>query len=530
MISLAACRVVAALVTLACSGAVAAAVPGLQGLDSYIERTSEHWKGVGVAVAVVQGEQIIYARGFGVRELGDDAKVDADTLFQVGSTTKGFTTTALGMLVDEGKLAWDDAAIDHFPGFQLYDPWVTRHLTVRDMVSHRSGIAGVRYNLMAVMNEDQALAQLRFSEPVGAFRDSYHYSNLMFGSAGRIVQHVSGRSWHEFVKQRIFVPLGMNRSGTSPYDFWDARYVAPAFIGDAAAGKVSARDARDRNVAMPHIADRNGSVVTLPWRSYDNAAAAGSIVSSANDMAKWLMLHLSEGRVAGRQLLKQQTVDELHTVQNLHVRNDFPIPTQAALGWFRGEYRGTAYLQHGGGVIGFPAFVAMLPERRLGVVVLANVLYMKEQPSFAMHNAIALHVFDRLLGVTETDWNERLSKYVREVWRPRQAAQEIERPVPIVAPSLALEEYAGNYVDRQRPTGALRLDVANGQLRLSFNGEGAFVGYLEPWYQNVFRLRSRSGLGDWLDVSGNGFVTFTVDAAGKVISLTAMEGELQRVR
>src|SRR5690606_4924670 len=182
------------------------------------------------------------------------------------------------------KLQWDDVVIDHYPAFQLHDPWVTRQLTVRDMVSHRSGIGGVRYNLMAVMGEDEALAQLRFSAPVGAFRDSYHYSNLMFGSAGRVVQNLAGSSWHDFVKQRIFAPLKMTRSGTSVYDFWDARHVAPTFIGDAPAGKVTARDARDPNVAMPHTADRDGAPVVLPWRSYDNAAAAGSIVSSAGDI------------------------------------------------------------------------------------------------------------------------------------------------------------------------------------------------------------------------------------------------------
>ncbi len=509
----------------------AAAAPDkrLAGADRYIEQVRADWDNVGAAVAVVRGNEVIYARGFGVRELGKSAKVDADTLFQVGSTSKAFTTAALGLLVDEGKVRWDDPVIDYLPGFQLPDPWLTRNLTIRDAVTHRSGIVGTPYFVMGVMDQDTTVRLLRYAPIEAAFRDSYRYSNPMYAVAGQVIEAASGMSWHEFVKRRLLRPLGMTRSGTSPYEFWDARFVTPTFFGSSAV-RPSITEARDDNVAMPHGWDESGKIIVLPWQSYDNAAAAGSIVSSVADMAHWLVLHLDEGRFEDKQILRKETVRELHAAQNLHTGPaQFPFedsPTSYAMAWRKAEYLGTPHLAHSGGIVGFPAYAALLPERRLGVVVLANgPKGVRDQYTF--HKAIAFWIFDRLLDAPQRAWNREFLGKMQQVRREAQQEEEKlrqSRPAN-TPPSLPLEGYAGVYEDRKGHSGPVSVRVENGRLVLRFAGEGAFSADLEPWHHDVFRLHPQSSVAD---VLGPKFATFTLDAAGQVAAMSAFDATFER--
>ncbi len=528
-------RCVAALVlcaTLATSLAAPGAAPNkaLDGLDIYIEQVRRDWKNVGVAVAVVQGSQVIYARGFGVKEIGKPDKIDADTLFQVGSTSKAFTTAALGLLVEEGKIRWDDPIVDHLPGFQLQDPWLTRHLTIRDAISHDSGIADSRYSSLGNMDLDGVIRQLRSISAEAPFRNSFRYSNLMYATAGKIVEAASGMAWREFVQRRLLQPLGMSRSASTPLKFWDAKYLASTYLGSAPAGRVSLEDARDGNVAMPHAFDDRGSIQVLSWTNYDSKAAAGAIVASAMDMAKWLIPHLNNGRVGGRQLLSESTVRELHETQNLHGRNDFPFDqtgTTYAMGWFRAEYRGNVHLSHGGGILGFPAHVAMLPEWKIGVVVLSN------GPQGAMfHEAIELAVFDRLLGSPRRDWNGEFLERARKARQQSQAAEDELRRArrADVRPSLQLDAYAGIYEDAERQTGRVHVRTVKGGLILAFEGEGAFSAPLEHWHGDIFRLRPKPGVLDALDSFGYQFVSFSADPSGRVASMSAFDAVFERLK
>ncbi len=503
-------------------------------LESYLERTRADWNNVGVAVAVVQGSGIVCARGFGAKELGQTACIDADTLFQIGSTTKAFTTAALGILVDERKVRWDDPVTDYLPEFQLQDPWLTRNLTIRDVVAHRSGISVTLYPFLSVMDSDQAIRQLRYVSPEARFRDSFLYNNLLYAVAGKVIEAASGMTWNRFIETRLLLPLRMNRSGTSPYDFWSARHVAPAIFGAAPAGCPRFNEARDGNVAMPHGWDENRSVVALPWQSYDNAAAAGSIVSSAADMAQWLVLHLNEGRFDDRQLLTRETARELHATQNLHAGANKFLFDEAresyAMGWWRTEYRGHAHLAHSGGIIGFPAYVALLPDRKMGVVVLSNgpkVANDEYTLEYLFHKAIALWVFDRLLGAPSRAWNQELLARFQSAQCDAQT-REVELGRSRLAdapPSLALAQYAGVFEDRSTHS-RLAVRVMNGTLMMSFTGEGAYAASLEPWHRDLFRLRSRAGVADALGVQ---FAAFAIDPAGQVTSMSALGATFSRV-
>jgi CubicO group peptidase (beta-lactamase class C family) len=495
----------------------------------YIEQVRADLGNVGVAVAVVHGDRVVFSQGFGVKEYGKPDKVGPDTLFEIGSTTKAFTPATLAILVDAGKLRWDDPVIDYLPGFQLQDPWLTRHLTVRDTVTHRSGIPDTPYFVLAAMSGEEAVRQLRYIPAEAEFRDSYRYSNLMFGVAGQIVAAVSGMSWQEFVKQRLLQPLQMSRSGASPYEFWDAKYVAPTFQGSAAVSRYSHKDARDGDVAVPHVISDGGTPQMIPWQSYDNAAGAGAIVSSANDMAHWIVMNLNEGRFEGRQILSPEVVKELHATQNLRGGDSrFPFEDAwegYAMGWNSSRYHERRLLTHGGGIIGFPAFVALMPQEKIGVVVLANSDQAAAGDNQALRKAIALRAFDDLLSQPRREWGREFLARAQRAGAERKEREKswLASRIPNAPASLSLDRYVGDYADQRLQSGPVKVKLVDGQLSLSFAGEGAYSATLEHWHHDVFRLL-RKGRGEtW------GFVSFAVDVTGKVASLAMFDGTFDRL-
>lgn len=511
--------------------ASAAKAGALAGLDRYIEQVRTQSDNVGLAVAVVRGDETIYAAGFGSREAGAAARVDADTLFEIGSLTKAFTAAALGTLVDDGKIGWDDAVIDHVPEFRIRDASLTASITIRDALAHRTGLLeeAVYYPFFGIMTGEQTVRELRHVTPDAAFRDSFRYNNVMYAAAGAVAAAASGRTWNDLIRQRLLQPLQMNRTGTSAYELWDARHVAPSLFGSAPANVPHANEARDPNVAMPHGHDANGAVVTIPWSSYDSAAAAGSMYSSATEMANWMRMHLNEGRFAGRQVLSPQVVQALHASQNLHVgSNQFPFDAASesyALGWSRAEYRGEVHLAHSGGIIGFPAYVALLPGKKLGVVVLSNGPTPRR---ITLHKTIALHVFDRLLGKPARDWNAEFSEQLRAVQEQAQQEEDrLQKSRPQNAqPSLPLDRYAGTYVDPIEQSNRVYVRAEKDTLTLTYPGAGAYKAGLQPWRDNQFRLLSGPGVSDVLHRE---FANFNVDALGQVTSMSAFGATLQRL-
>jgi CubicO group peptidase (beta-lactamase class C family) len=256
--------------------------------DAYAAQAMALWKVPGVAIAIVRNDSIIHSRGYGVRKLGAPEPVDVQTLFAIGSSSKAFTATALAMLVDEGKVRWNDKATLHLPGFQLYDSYATRDLTIRDLLSHRSGLS--RGDLMwygSAYSRDEILRRVRFLEPSWGFREQFGYQNIMYLAAGQVAARAAGMNWDDVIRTRIFQPLGMGASSTSI---------------TALAGLT--------NVAQPH-AEFDDTVRVVPYRNIDNIGPAGSINSNVTDMAQWVRFNLAKGKAGGKQLVSDGNMNEL---------------------------------------------------------------------------------------------------------------------------------------------------------------------------------------------------------------------------
>ena len=489
----------------------------LAGLDAYIAESMPDWDIPGLAVAVVHEGDVVFARGFGVKEVGRADPINARTLFQIGSVSKSFAAAAVGALVDEGLATWDDPVIDHLPWFRVKDPWITREITLRDLLSHQSGMPGAAYPVLAVVDARETAEGLRLLDNQGPLRQEYRYSNQAYGVAGLVVEAAAGMSWGAWVRERLLAPLEMRDTGTSPYDVWDSAHVAPTFLGSAPAGIPGIDDAPGRNVAMPHGVDRSGNRRVLSWQSYDNMQAAGSVVSNVVDLANWVRMHLDHGRFNGAPVLDSTTVSEMHASQ---VRMEpwllFADPGTGSygLGWARADFLGHAHISHSGGIFGFPAYVAMLPDANAGVVVLANgSMWTPYHP----HQDIGAWVFGQLLGVEGRDWHAEVMARTDAIHAQVETAltaREAGR-TDGTQPSLPLTGYTGRYQDEH---GAVTAHVVNGEtgLRVHFGAPGSFSGDMEHWHHDVFQLHYDGGDGQ---AYGSSFVTFTIGPDGGIAQM-----------
>jgi CubicO group peptidase (beta-lactamase class C family) len=465
----------------------------LRGYDAYVSAAVRAWGIPGLAVAVVQGDSVVFARGFGVRRLGDAAPVTERTLFAIASCTKAFTAAALAMLVDSAKLAWDDPATKYLKGFQLYDPYVTRELTVRDLLSHRSGLArgdGVWW--ATPYDRVEVLRRVRYLEPSWSFRSRYGYQNIMFAAAGEIVPAVARKTWDEFVRARIFAPLGMTTTTTS---------VAALPSGPTA------------DVASPHQTI-GGRMQPIPYRNVDNIGPAGSINSSAIEMAQWIRLQLGGGVYRGRRLLSADRIKEMHSAQTV-----IPLDTLTerlrpsthflayGLGWSLSDYRGRKLVSHGGALDGMRSIVMLVPEERLGIVVLTN----GGEPGRLLTSAVALRVVDSYLGTPVRDWSAELLAVYRAQAATDSVDEEKEKAkrVPGTRPSLAAAGYAGTYSSDMY--GDVTVAVEGAGLVMRFGPE--YTGDLAHWHYDTYQAVWRN------PVMGKDLITFTLGADGAVARL-----------
>jgi len=458
----------------------------LQGLDEYINKARAEWEVPGLAIAVVKDDKVVFAKGYGVRKLGDSEPVNERTLFAIGSAGKAFTAAALAVLVDEGKIKWDDPASKHLKGFELYDPYVTREITIRDMLSHRTGFdRGEFLWYGSTLDRDEILRRIRYQKPTYSFRSTFTYNNIMLLAAGQIIPAVTGKSWDDFIKERIFTPLGMTASNTS----------------------VTAFKGLD-NVATPH-ARLGDNAQAIPWRNVDNIAPAGSINSNALDLAQWLRMQLGEGAYENKKIVSSGAVKETHKPQMIIPYNpQAPGTTLDAhfasygFGWFLHDYHGYKIVQHGGAIDGMSALVAMLPEKKIGVAVLTN-LQGNQLPWALMYR-----VFDAYLGLAPQDRSATLLAALKSAQeRSKAAAKKVEdERAKGTKPTLPLERYAGSYKDEMY--GEATVTEAEG--KLAFRYSPAFTGELEHWHYDTFRVK-------WPNPAApQSFVTFTLNAQGKV--------------
>ncbi|MFN2512234.1 MAG: serine hydrolase [Pyrinomonadaceae bacterium] len=465
----------------------------LKEIDEYSARAGVAWKVPGFAIAIVKDDRVVFAKGYGVRELGKPPAVDEHTIFAIASNSKAFTAAALAILVDEGKVKWDDKVTKYLPSFELYDPYVTRELTIRDLLSHRSGLATFGGDLLWYESEysrDEILRRVRLLKPTSSFRSRFGYQNILFLAAGEVVAKVSGKSWDEFVKERFFGPLAMKRTVTSHADLLNSS-----------------------NVAIPHN-EVDGKTRAIRYGKVDNIGPAGAIKSSVVDMAQWLRLQLGRGTYDGRKLFSATASREMwtpHTVfSGISEQAEKFNPTRHfnlyGLGWILSDYHGRLLVSHGGGLDGMTSQVALMPEEKFGVVVLTN----NESP---LSNILVNKVFDLFLGVTARDWN---SEFLARVKDGEAATKEANRKrelsrVPQTKLSLPLSAYAGTYSGEM--FGDAKVTEEQGKLVLRFLPSPYFVGDLDHWHFDTFRVQWRESI---VYPFPRGFVTFTLNVQGRV--------------
>ena len=463
-------------------------------IDAYAQKVQTDWNVPGLAVGIVKDDKVIFAKGYGVRQLGKTERVDENTLFAIASNSKAFTTASLAILIDEGKLKWDDKVSQHLPEFQMYDPYVTRELTVRDLVTHRSGLDTFSGDLLwyeTNYSTDEILRRVRYLRPTSSFRSRYGYQNLMFTAAGRIVEKVSGKSWGDFVRERILTPLGMTRTTASVKDLKD-------------------------NYSMPHN-ESGGSLRVLHVGNVDAAAAAAGLNSSVREIAAWLRLQLGRGTFEGKKIFSRERSAEMWSAVTPLGVAPFPAenaPTRlfsaVGMGWFLNDYRGRKMVSHTGGLDGMLSQTAMLPEENLGLVVLTN----SEAGAYSPIVNKILDVF--LEAAPKRDWStERLERIKQNKTREAEEDKKlIAARVPNTKPSLALADYAGTYSGEMY--GDATVTTENGKLVLRLIPAPNFVADLEHWYYDTFLIKWRP------TVAYNfprGFVSFTIDKTGRANEL-----------
>jgi len=470
-------------------------------VDALVENALKAWQAPGVAVAIVRNDEVIYLKGHGVKELDVNQPVTPDTVFPIASCTKAFTTTALAMLKDDGKLDWDDPVRKHVEFFHLADPLADANVTLRDLVTHRTGVAS--YELLwyrSPWTQEEIIRKIGLVKPQFPFRGRFHYQTTMFQAAGYAVGTVSRSSWDEFVSKRIFEPLEMKTATlTTP----DALKLA--------------------DHASPHRLNGQGKAQVIPWYVIQQPDPAGSVHASARDLANWLRLHLNGGVFQGKRLVSAESLDETHSPQTIirldgvaRALNPNTLQMSYGMAWVIQDYRGHMQISHAGAIDGFRAHFTLLPQAKIGIVLLNNLHETR------MNLALSNSLVDLLLGLPKKDWNGFHLKQVEkeaEAARARFDARLAQRHHG-TKPSRELAAYVGTY--EEPAYGTARIKLKDGVLVWQWS---TFDARLEHFHYDTFTIQE--------DAIGKPQIVFTLGADGNVASMKVSEPlgvEFQRVR
>jgi CubicO group peptidase (beta-lactamase class C family) len=470
------------------------AISALQ-IDTLVEKVLKTFDVPGIAVAVIKDDKIIHAKGYGVRSLRTKLKVDENTLFGIASNSKAFTAAALGMLVDEGKIKWEDKVTDYIPEFKLYNPYVTEEFNIKDLLTHRSGLGLGAGDLMmwpdsSNFTKKDIIHNLRYLKPVSSFRSKYDYDNNLYIVAGEIVARVSGMSWEDFIENRMMKPLGMAKSAASISRLKDKS-----------------------NIIDPH-APVKGKVepINIDWS--ETANAAGGIYSNLTDISKWLIMQLNSGKYGEgltKRLFSEDVHEEMWTPQTIiPVRGPSPYNTHFAsygLGWFLSDVKGYKQATHTGGLAGIVTQITLVPEMKLGIVVFTN------QQSGAAFQAITNTIKDSYLGVIGIDRVKQMhdrvlageaeaKKITSEIWAGIEAQQKTTTAKP------DLNTYLGTYTDNW--FGDITIALKNGKIRFDSKRSPRLTGEMLYYKANTFVVK-------WDDRSldADAYVQFSLDTEGK---------------
>ena len=492
-----------AVFALACSASVLAETPA--GFDQRVEALRTTIGVPGMAISIVEDGKVVLAKGYGVKKLGSSELVDADTIFPTGSTGKAFTVAALGILVDQGKIGWDDKVIDHLPGFQMYDPWVTREMTVRDLLVHRSGLGLGAGDLMFVprsnLSRAEAVRRLRYIKPATSFRSGYAYDNVLYMVAGQLIEAVTGQTWEKFTAQNVLKPAGMLRSTSDD----DSRFKTPDRAYPHARMNGGMRGVGDQEI----LNERDDLA--------SNAAPAGGLAISANDMARWLLIQLDKGKLpeGGGRLFSEAAHEQMWTPVVLQPNAPRPESLKAtepmfytyALGWDVQDYRGAKIVWHGGAVFGFLTAVVLIPEKNVGFAIEIN------SEDGEIIKGLMYELLDHYLGLPKDDWPAKLSAYKKQKVAEALKAYQASSAKPArIGPSLPLARYAGTYNDPWY--GNIEVAQGRGGLTIDFKSTPRMGGKLEHWQYDSFVTRFDD------KTIEPAYVTFGLDADGKVERVT----------
>ena len=480
----------------------------LQDFDAYVEGVRKQFDVPGIAVAIVKDGKVVLERGYGVRELGKPAPVEAGTLFAIASITKAFTAASLSMLADDGKLSLDDRVIDHLPWFQMSDPYVTREMRLRDLLAHRSGLGLGAGDLLYWPGTDysteEVARRLRHVPLTGSFRGQYAYDNILYGVAQLVIEQVSGQSYGQFLQARILAPLGMD----------DTRFNSDALRADD-------------NVATGHAKADFKYLQPAPRMTWGNVSGAGGIYSSVHDMAQWMRVQLDGGVVApatGAGGAEQRLFSAARQKAMWSIVTPIPIaePTVPQLlpakpnflgygeGWQLSDYRGRKLVWHTGGWPGMVSRLTLVPEHKLGVIVLTSA------EVGSAFNAVTMRVLDAYLEAPTTDWTAAYAAALAKAqgkaddsWQKHLAARDAKSK-----PSLPLARYAGTYRDPWYGDVVITHEgrsSGGGKLQMRFSRTAALVGELSHWQHDTFVVRWNER---WLNADA--FVNFALTPDGAV--------------
>ncbi|RDI99715.1 serine hydrolase [Dyella solisilvae] len=468
----------------------------LQDFGAYVDSVRKQFDVPGIAVAIVKDGQVVFEQGFGVRELGKPEPVDARTKFAIASNTKAFTAAALQMLAEEGKLDMDARVTDYLPWFQMSDPYVTHEMRVRDLLAHRSGLGLGAGDLLywppTSYSTKEVVQRLRNVPLATSFRSAYAYDNILFAVATLVIEQVSGQSYADFIRTRILQPVGMDET------LVDMTYLKPGM-----------------NAATGHAKFNFSELKPVPPMAWSNNPGAGGIYASVHDMAKWMNVQLAGGRLpSGKALFSESSQKQMWSMLTPMKIAEPSVPELSDTrpnfagygeGWFLSDYHGQRLVWHTGGWPGMVSRVTLVPDLKLGVVVLTN------QESGAAFNAVTYRVLDAFLGRDKKDWVAAYAASVKknegnadDSWKRHEAARD-----KAAKPSLPLAGYTGSFRDPWY--GDIVVSQQGGKLRMSFSKTAQLVGTMEPWQHDSFIVH-------WDDRSLNAdaFVTYSLDADGKV--------------
>ena len=459
-------------------------------LNSYVERALREWQVPGLSIAIVKDGQVIL-RGYGVKEMGKNDKVDENTLFMIGSNTKAMTATALALLQEQKKLSLDDKVVKWLPDFKLKDPWVTKELNIRDLLCHRIGMETFQGDFMywtSSLSDKQVTEKFGKLTPMYSFRSKWGYTNAAFGVGGQVIAAVSGKSWSESLTENIFKPLGMDRTIALSKDIANAT-----------------------NKATAHTFDHEKQLITIPYCDIDNIAPAGSVSSSASDMSKWVMMLLNNGKVADKTIIPFNAINQTRIPHSILGNGGHPFNkvnfALYGLGWMLEDYNSKRMVSHTGGVNGFVTSVTLIPEEKLGVVILTNT----DQNS--LYEAIKYEIIDAYLklpyrnysGAFAQNHNMQLNQE-KSAWKKKFDTVAMHN-----ATALPLSAFAGQYT--HEVYGWLKIAAANDHLTMTFQHHPKLQGKLEPLGGNRFLCTYND------PVFGRKVLAFTI-ADNKVKSMT----------